>query len=61
MIPHGFSKIDHEEASATDSIRDIGDARGGSSAGSGRNTVGNYLYRETTVNRGTVGGVTTYI
>ena len=39
----------------------MGDAQGGSITGSGGNTVVNYIYRETTGNRGTVGGVTTDI
>ena len=42
-----------------DSRRDMGDARGRSSEESGGNTVGNDLYRETTGNYGTVGGVAT--
>ena len=37
--------------------RDIGDARGISSAGSGSNTVRDYLHRETSGNRTTVGSV----
>ena len=43
------------------SRRDMGDAWGDSSAGSGCNTVRNDLYRETTGNFGTVGGVSTNI
>ena len=39
----------------------MGVARGGSSVGDGGNAVGNDLYRETSGNRGTVGGVTTTI
>ena len=58
---HRFPHTDHGEASAADRRREVGDAQGVSSAGSGRNAVGNDLYRETTGNRGTVGGVTTNI
>ena len=43
------------------SRRYMGDARGGSSAGSGGNTVRNDLYRETIGNRGKVGVVATDI
>ena len=39
----------------------MGYSRGRISAGSGGNTVGDDLYRETAGNRGTVGGVTTNI
>ena len=39
----------------------MGDARGESSAGSGRNTVSDDLCRETEGNRGAVGGVKTNI
>ena len=53
--------LDHGEASATNMIRYMGDAWGRSSAGSGGNTVGNDIYRETSGNRGTVGGFTTNI
>ena len=58
---HGVSKIDHGEASTIDSIRDVGDAQGRSSTGSGGNLVNDDLHRETTGNRGTVGGVAAYI
>ena len=52
-ITHGFYQTYHREASAADIRRDMGDARVGSSAGSGSNIVRNGLYRETTDNRGT--------
>ena len=39
----------------------MGDVCGRSSVGSIRNAVGNDLYRETSGNHGTMGGVTTYI
>ena len=52
---HVFSAPYHVEDSATDSGRDMGDARGGISAGSGRNIVGDDLHRETAGNRGKVG------
>ena len=58
---HDFSQTNHGEVSAADSRRDIGDALGRSSAGSGRNTAVNELYMETTSNRDTVGGVATNI
>ena len=51
----------HGEASVADRRRDVGDARGGSSAGSGGNAADDDLYRETAGNRGTVGDVTTNI
>ena len=41
----------------TDSRQYMGDARGGSIAVIGVNAFGNDLHRETTGNRGTVGGV----
>ena len=44
-----------------DSRRDMGDNQGRSSAGSVMNVVRNDLYRETTGNRGIVGGVATNI
>ena len=44
-----------------DSRRDVGDARGRSSAGNGGNTVSDDIYKETSGNRGTVGGLTTNI
>ena len=47
--------------SVADIRRDVGYARGRSSAGSGGNTVGNDLYRDMAGNCGTVGGVTTDI
>ena len=58
---HKLPQTDHGEASAADRRRDVGDARGGSSAGSGGNAVGDYPYRETSVNRGTMCVVTTDI
>ena len=54
---HGFSDIDPGDTSATDSSYDMGDAQGGSSAGSGGNSVEYYLHRYTTCNRGIVDGV----
>ena len=36
---HGVSEIDYGEAIATDSRRNMGDDQGGSSVGSGRNSV----------------------
>ena len=60
-ITHSFYQTHHREASAADIRRDMGDARVGSSAGSGSNIVGNGLYRETTDNRGIVSGVATDI
>ena len=39
------SETDHEEASAINRRWDIGDAQGGSSTGSGRNSVGDDLHR----------------
>ena len=54
---HKFSSTDHRGASVTDSRQYMGDARGGSIAVIGVNAFGNDLHRETTGNRGTVGGV----
>ena len=58
-VTHWLPLIDHGEARAADSRRDMGDARGGSSAESVSNAVGNDIYRETTGKRGTVSGVKT--
>ena len=58
---HRLHQKNHGEASAADRRRDVGDARGRSSVGRGRNAVGDDLYRETAGNRGTVGGVMTNI
>ena len=58
---HRVSYTDHEEARATGSRRDMGDALGGISARSGGNTAGDDIHRETTGNRVTVGGVITNI
>ena len=60
-VTHRLTQTDHGEASTADRRRDIRDARGGISAGSGGNTVGDDLYRETVGNRGSFGGVTTNI
>ena len=54
-------QADHREASAEDSRWDVGDSQGGSSTGSGRNEVGDDLYRDTAGNCDTVGGFTTDI
>ena len=58
---HRLPQIDHGKASAADRRRDVGDARGGDSEGSGGDAVGDDLYRKTAGNHGTVGGVTTNI
>ena len=58
---HKAPQTDHEEERATYNRQDVGDAWGGISAESGRNAVGNDLYRETAGNCGTMGGVTTNI
>ena len=58
---HRVPQMDRGEASASDRRQDVVDARGGSSAESGRNAVSNDLYRETTGNRITVSDVTTNI
>ena len=55
------SQTDNGKASSMDSRWDMGDARDGISTGSCGNTVKNDLDRETTGNRGTVGGVATYL
>ena len=55
------SKVDHRETIATDSRRDMEDSQGGSSTGSGNNSVGNDLHRKTTGNHGKAGGITAYI
>ena len=60
-IIHGFSQTDHRESSIVNSRRDMGDAQGRSSAGSGVKAVGNDLYRETTRNCGAVGCVVTNV
>ena len=60
-VAHRVPQTDHWEASTVDKRRGVGDTRGGSSAGSGENAVGDDLYRETPGNRGTVGGVTANI
>ena len=54
---HGFSSTYHGEAGTTVARRDMGDAQGGSSAGIGRNSVGDELHRETVGNRSTLGSV----
>ena len=58
---HRVPQTDHGESSATDRRLNVGDAQGKSSAGSSSNTVLNDQYRETTGNRGRVGGVMTTI
>ena len=42
---HRFSSEDHGEAGAMVAIQDMGDSRGGISAGSGGNAVGTDLHR----------------
>ena len=42
---HGITQTDDGESSTTDSRRDVGDAQGGSSAGSSRNEVRTYIGR----------------
>ena len=56
-VPHTY----HREASVSVRIRSVGDARGGSNAGSSRKEVRNDPNKDTAGNRGTVGGVTTNI
>ena len=56
---HRVHQTYHGEASASDNIRDMGDAQGGRIAVYGKNAVGNDLYREKAGKRVTVGGVTT--
>ena len=58
---HRVPQEDHREVSAAYRRRDVGDAQGRSSAGSGRNVVSYDQYRETAGNRGKVGGVITNI
>ena len=58
---HRVTQTDPGEVSVADTRRGVGDARGGISAGSSGNAVGDDLYRETVDNRGTVGGVTNTI
>ena len=55
---HRVTQTDNEEASVTVRRWEVGNDRGGSSGGSSRSAVGNELYRETTGNRVTVGGIT---
>ena len=54
---HGFSETGHGEESATNIRHDMGDIQDRSSVGSGRNSVGYDLHRDTIGNCGTVGGV----
>ena len=54
-------QTDHREASTMVRRQDVGDSRGGGSAVSSGNVVGDDLYGEMAVNHGTVGGVTTTI
>ena len=58
---YGILQTYHGDAIMEDSRRDVGDARGRSSAGNGGNTVSDDIYKETSGNRGTVGGLTTNI
>ena len=51
----------HGETSATASRRDMEDARGGNSVGSGGNSVVDVLHRDTTGNHGAVSSVATDI
>ena len=55
---HRFTHTYHREVSAEDRRRYVGEAQDPSSAGRGRNSVNNDLYKETSGNHGTVGGVT---
>ena len=54
---HIVPQTDQGEARSAVSIWDVRDARGGRSTGSSGNSVENDLYKETSGNRGTVGGV----
>ena len=56
-VTHRFPSVDHGEAGWTVYRKDMGDARGGSSAGSGGNAVGSYIHRDMSDNRSTVGSV----
>ena len=58
---HVFSSTDPVEEKGTDSLWDMRDVRSRSSAGSGRDAVGNGLQRETAGNHGAVGSVVTNI
>ena len=58
---HIISTTDHGETSATSRGWEMGDAQGGSSAGSGRNAVVDDPHKETIVNRGAVGHFVTDI
>ena len=60
-VTHRLTYTDNVGMGPADRIKDVGYARGGSSAGSGVNAVRDDLYMDTAGNRGTVGGVTTYI
>ena len=51
-----FYEEDHGEAGALEGRHKVGDSQDISSAGSGGNSVGDELYRETTGGGGTVGG-----
>ena len=53
----GFMRQLTGEGGATECIWDMIDTQGGSSAGIGRNSVGDELHRETVGNRITVGSV----
>ena len=45
---YGFSEADNGKAGAVEGRREVGESQGGRSVGSGRNSVGNDLHRETT-------------
>ena len=57
---YGLSEAYRGESSATEGGHDMGDAQGGSGAGSGRTSVVNDLHRETIGKSGTVGGSAAY-
>ena len=52
---HGFYEAYHRDAVALEGRREVGESQGGSSAGSGGNSVGDELHRETTGEGGTLG------
>ena len=58
---HVFSLTDHREKNATARVQDTGYDRGGSSAGSGSNSVGDDVHRKMTCNCGAVGRFATNI
>ena len=58
---HRFTLVYHGGAGVTVDRQDMGESKGGSTAGSGGKAVGNDLHVGTAGNRGTVGGVTAAI